>query len=182
MQKLHDGAGIYITFCKRIALRGNWISDISDTGGYGASAYYLDEQAEDCVVEGNVSLRVNRPLHNHMAKNNAVRNNVFVVQGDAEITFIKSAGYTFEKNVIYATGRTRIVNPEGISSSADNVFFSGAGRIEGAPPGTVLADPLFLNSEEGCRFHPDSPAHSLGIEPLEVCDAGRAGPQKKKAD
>ena len=30
---LHDGAGIYITFCKRVVLRGNYIHDIVDTGG-----------------------------------------------------------------------------------------------------------------------------------------------------
>ena len=68
MQVLHDGAGIYITFCKRVVVRGNYIHDIVDTGGYGASAYYLDEQAEDCLVEDNLSVRVARPSHNHMAR------------------------------------------------------------------------------------------------------------------
>ncbi|MCY2995424.1 MAG: hypothetical protein NTY19_47300 [Planctomycetota bacterium] len=86
----HDGAGIYITFCKRIVLRGNFIYDSIDTGGYGASAYYLDEQAEDCLVEDNLSVRVARPSHNHMARKNTLRNNVFVCAGDATLTFPRS--------------------------------------------------------------------------------------------
>ena len=57
---------------KRVVLRGNYIHDIVDMGGYGASAYYLDEQAEDCLVEGNLSVRVARPSHNHMARKNTL--------------------------------------------------------------------------------------------------------------
>ena len=67
MQELHDGAGIYCFGGKGLVLRGNFIYDIVDTGGYGASAYYLDEQCEGCVVEKNLSINVARPSHNHMA-------------------------------------------------------------------------------------------------------------------
>ncbi len=82
MLQLHDGGGIYISMCHRITLRGNVVRDIPDTGGYGSSAYYLDEQARDCLVEKNLSLRVARPSHNHMAANNTIRNNVFITEGD----------------------------------------------------------------------------------------------------
>jgi len=188
MKELHDGAGIYITFCKRITLRGNFLRDIADTGGYGASAYYLDEQAEDCLVEGNLSLRVARPSHNHMAKKNTVRNNVFLVDGDASITFPRSSDYCFERNVIVAKGKIVFSNPQGMTAFRDNVLFSGTGQVEGqklrdysptaAEPlqpgsGSIQADPKLLEFESGrVRFAPDSPALELGIQPIDVSDAG----------
>jgi len=173
MKELHDGAGIYITFCKRITLRGNFIRDIVDTGGYGASAYYLDEQAEDCVVEGNLSLRVSRPSHNHMAKNNVIRNNVFVTTGDMTLTFPKSTGFTFERNVLSSAGKISLANPAAIATSAENFLFSATGMVEGAPPGSFLADPLLEVAESGkCRFKADSPAAGLGIPALDVSGAG----------
>ena len=174
MQVLKDGAGIYITFCKRITLRGNFIHDIAEVGGYGSSAYYLDEQAEDCLVEGNLALRVPRPSHNHMAKNNAIRGNVFICEGDASLTFPKSTGFAFEMNVIYAKGKVAVSNPEAITEASGNVVFSADGTIEGAPEGTTMADPLVSVSENGLvTYDPASPALKLGIGPLDVRGAGR---------
>ncbi len=192
MQVLHDGAGIYITFCKRIVLRGNYIHDITDTGGYGASAYYLDEQAEDCLVEGNLSVRVARPSHNHMAKKNTLRNNVFVCAGDATVTFPRSSDYRLEKNVIVADGSIRIARPEGIAEASGNIALSKSGTVErvtldsyrqaGTQPVAssdrwLLADPKLTEYESGkVRFAPDSPAKGLGIKEFDVSGAGCANP------
>ena len=184
MQQLHDGAAIYITFAKRVTVRGNFVRDIVDTGGYGASAYYLDEQAEDCLVQGNLSLGVKRPSHNHMARRNHICNNVFIVDGDATLTFPKSTGYSFEKNIVVATGTITFTNPDALDSFADNILHSGTGKILGQPlradpqplkpgKGTIFADPALLESEYGIvRFAPSSPAHKLAIEPLDVSAAG----------
>ena len=68
MKTLYDGAAIYMFGAKDCVMRGNFVRDIIDTDGYGASAYYLDENSEGCVVENNLSLRVARPSHNHLAK------------------------------------------------------------------------------------------------------------------
>ncbi|MBN2268993.1 MAG: right-handed parallel beta-helix repeat-containing protein, partial [Sedimentisphaerales bacterium] len=92
MTELHDGGGIYCFAGNGLVLRGNFIRDIIDTGGYGASAYYLDERSENCIVEGNLSVGIVRPSHNHMAKNNCVRNNVFVSDKDMALTFPRSSG------------------------------------------------------------------------------------------
>ncbi|MCC6859402.1 MAG: right-handed parallel beta-helix repeat-containing protein, partial [Bryobacterales bacterium] len=159
MRELHDGAAIYITFCKEIVLRGNHVSDIEDSGGYGASAYYLDEQAEKCLVEGNLSVGVARPSHNHMARDNTLRNNVFITEGDARIDLPRSSGYIFEKNVIHAGGKVIFKAPPGaISHMPRNVIFSRAGSVERESQadykvvgrsalelkdGSVFADPLF---------------------------------------
>ena len=146
MQELHDGAAIYITFCKRVAVRGNLVRDIVDTGGYGASAYYLDEQAEDCVVEGNISESTGWPSHNHMAKHNTIRNNVFHCPGEAKLTFPKSSDYTFEHNVLVAKGKISFSNPAAITTWKDNVFFSGTGEYDGPPADAVKADPKTVDT------------------------------------
>jgi hypothetical protein len=48
----------------------------------------------------------------------------------------------------------------------------GRSRLE-LRDGTIIGDPLFLDLERGdYRFAPDSPAHKLGIEPLDIRSAG----------
>ncbi|MBN2310862.1 MAG: right-handed parallel beta-helix repeat-containing protein [Candidatus Hydrogenedentes bacterium] len=188
MQELHDGAAIYSSKGKGIVLRGNFVYDIVDTGGYGASAYYLDEQCEGCLVEGNLSFNVARPSHNHWAQNNTIRNNVFIVEGDASLTFARSRDYTFEQNVVCAGGAIAFSNIDAITVLRKNVLFSGAGRVEGrkqdkyatvdtvpiAPGGeNAFEDPGVLEYEEGrVRFAEGSPAAALGIEAIDVSGAG----------
>ena len=188
MLELHDGGGIYCFAGERLVLRGNFIRDIVDTGGYGASAYYLDERSENCVVEGNLSVNVARPSHNHMAKNNTIRNNVFINDGDLRLTWPRSSGYRFEKNILWAKGRILLENREGIVELANNVFFSEQDVVEGRKldrytttesygmrPGESNrhADPQLLRYREGkVEMAADSPARDLGIVPLDVSDAG----------
>jgi len=188
MQELHDGAGIYCFGGKNLVLSGNFIYDITDTGGYGASAYYLDEQCEGCVVEKNLSLGVVRPSHNHMARNNAIRNNVFVNDGPIQITFPRSSGYTFERNILCAQGPITLDNFEAVTKLSGNVLFSRQGPIECrkldqySRTGTYTLEPSEENPQtdpmltvyEGGKveFAPDSPARRLGIEPIDVSDAG----------
>ena len=134
MLELHDGAAIYTTFGKRIAIRRNVVRDIPDTGGYGSSAYYLDEQTDDSVVENNISSGVARPSHNHMAHNNTIRNNLFYVDGDARLTFPRSSGFRVEGNLIHAKGKISIDRPEAIDVWTNNVLLSGTGLLENLPP------------------------------------------------
>lgn len=183
MKTLHDGAAIYMFRAKNCIVRGNFARDIIDTGGYGASAYYLDEESEGCIVENNLSLRVARPSHNHLAKKNTIRNNVFITEGDAQMTFPRSSDFTLEKNVVYATGTITIENPEAITNWSKNLFFSGVKAIRKAwakPElnasigDTTVADPLFVDWQHGdFRYRPESPAHALGITPVDISRAGR---------
>ncbi len=191
MQELHDGAGIYCFGGKGLVLCDNFIYDIVDTGGYGASAYYLDEQCEGCTVENNLSINVVRPSHNHMATNNTIRNNVFISDRDMQITFPRSSGYTFEKNVLYAKGTITFDNYEGIAASANNVLFSAEGVVQGRklaqynrtgtysiePTGSNRhADPKLTAWQQGkVEFAPGSPALESGIRPIDVSDAGPRG-------
>ena len=189
MQELHDGAGIYCFAGNGLVLRGNFIRDIVDTGGYGASAYYLDERSENCLVEGNLSVGIARPSHNPMAKRNTIRNNIFISDGDARLTFPKSSGYTVEKNIVYARGKIVLENLDAITTLQNNVLFSKAGIVQArklnnysqsgtyqlkADSGNLLDDPLVLEFKAGIvKFAPASPAGKLGIEPIDVSHAGR---------
>jgi hypothetical protein len=173
-------------------LRGNFIRDIIDTGGYGASAYYLDERSENCLVEGNLSVGIARPSHNHMAKNNTIRNNVFINDADVRLTFPKSSNYTFEKNVIHAKGKIILENPDAITTLRQNVLFSAKGEVlcrklnnysqtgsDSFEAGreNLLANPLLVEFDKGTvRFAADSPALKLGIKSI---DGSRAGPHKR---
>ena len=189
MQELHDGAGIYCFAGNGLVLRGNFIRDIVDTGGYGASAYYLDERSENCLVEGNLSIGIARPSHNHMAKRNTIRNNVFISDADARLTFPKSSDYTVEKNIVYAKGKIVLENPDAITTLRNNVLFSEAGIVQArklnnysqsgtyqlkADSGNLLDDPLVLEFKAGIvKFDLSSPARKLGIKPIDVSRAGR---------
>ncbi len=188
MTELHDGGGIYCFAGKDLVLRGNFIHDIIDTGGYGASAYYLDERSEDCLVEGNLSVGIVRPSHNHMALKNTIRNNVFVSGQDAKFTFPRSSGYVFEKNVICAKGKIVFENPDAMTTFRDNVLFSAEGTVEchklekynktgsytlESSGENLLVDPLLVEFEKGrVYFAADSPVLKLGIKPIDVSGAG----------
>jgi hypothetical protein len=173
MQELHDGAGIYITFCEGITVRGNFIRDIVDTGGYGASAYYLDEGAEDCLVEGNVAFRVARPSHNHMAKNNTIRNNFFLHDGDMTLTFPKSSGYVFATNILQVKGKITFNNANAIAKMEKNVIFSESQSVAGVAEDNALEDPQLRHDGSGkVTFAADSAATQLGIEMIDVSGAG----------
>lgn len=188
MTELHDGGGIYCFAGKDLVLRGNFIRDIIDTGGYGASAYYLDERSEGCLVEGNLSIGIVRPSHNHMALKNTIRNNVFVSSQDARVTLPRSSDFIFEKNVICAKGRIVFENPDGMTAFRDNVLFSAEDVVEchklkqynktgtyTLEPGgeNLLVDPRLIEYEKGVvRFAADSPTLKLGIQSIDVSGAG----------
>jgi len=188
MLELHDGGGIYCFAGKDLVLRGNFIRDIIDTGGYGASAYYLDERSENCLVEGNLSVGIVRPSHNHMARSNTIRNNVFISDTGTRITFPRSSNYTFEHNVIQSKGQIMLENPDAITTLRNNLLFSTEGKIQfhrlkdysrvgdysfEADHENLAANPHITEFEKGrVRFSANSPALKLGIKPIDVSGAG----------
>lgn len=188
MQKLHDGGGIYCFAGDGTVLRGNLIHDIVDTGGYGASAYYLDERSENCLVEGNLSFGVARPSHNHMALRNTIRNNVFVYEGDMRLTFPKCSEFTFEKNVLYATGKITFSNPEAVTEMNDNIIHSAKGQVIGKKLNNyseagdeklaggkrnLAVDPKIAEYKSGrVSFRVGTPTARLGIKSIDVSSAG----------
>lgn len=122
MQELQDGAAIYVSGAKANALRRNVVRDIVQIGhGYGVSSYYLDEKCRDCVVEKNVSIGVARPTHNHMTLNCTVRDNVFLADGDMDLSFARSAGFHVTGNTFQLSGKLKIGDPAAVVEWADNL-------------------------------------------------------------
>ena len=192
MLELRDGGAIYTYEGKNIIVRGNFARNIAAVyDDYGTCAYYLDERSENCLVENNLSINIGWPSHNHKARNNAIRNNIFINTFDEEtrLEFNMSSDYTFEKNVVYTIGPLIIRNREAITTFKDNLIFSEKGPVNchklkeydaidiyplQASHGNVLNKPLLTDYDKGIvRFAPDSPALKLGIKPIDVSSAGR---------
>jgi hypothetical protein len=179
MQELSDGAAIYAGFCTGVVIRGNVVRGGKSTKL--AHAYYIDEQGEGFLVEGNLAVNIPWPSHNHMARRNTIRNNVFLNDGDVHLTFMRCEHFTFERNIVIAGGRLLLSAPEhALAAMPNNILWSGTGKIEletldahGYSPtksepftprdGTVFADPR----------SDDTLAAQLGISPLDVSGAGR---------
>jgi hypothetical protein len=190
MQELHDGGAIYSGFCHGVTIRGNWAADITNMGGYGSSAYYLDEQSSGCLVEDNLTVNVTRPSQNHMAHDNILRHNLFIITGDGMLNFARCQGYVLEGNVISGDGKINFTAPSGgITSMPHNIIYSATKDIswqtlddqyavQSTAPftpqeGTRVYNPLLTNPKPGdYGFGPDSPALKLGIKPIDNSDAG----------
>lgn len=133
MREMHDGGAIYGGMRDSI-LRGNVVRDVVKIGeGYGVSSYYLDEGARDCVVERNVSVGVDRPTHNHIARDLVIRDNVFIAETNMTLSFQRSAGCVFERNTLFVPGQITISQPGAIKCWTNNVVFRGGVGTNGAP-------------------------------------------------
>lgn len=199
MQVLHDGAGIYVfNKNKNVVLRGNFVSDIVDTGGYGASSYYLDALNTEALLEGNLSVGVVRPLMCNIGERNVIRGNVFINDGDMDLYFPRSKDHRFEHNVVWAKGHIAFFPINAVTEASGNVLFSEVGKVEGNKVKVVgnvlpesagveplvtdarwtLADPKLGEFKSGkVSYATDSPAVKLGISPIDVSKAGRTAPQ-----
>ena len=128
MRVLHDGAAIYGNMTRGV-MRGNVVHDIVPVGkGFGASAFYYDEGALDCVIERNVAYGVPRPIHEHMTRGTQVRDNTFIADGDMTISFQRSVGCTFERNTLVLGGKLNCTFPEGVVKWEGNRVFRGGSR------------------------------------------------------
>ncbi len=138
MREMHDGAAIYGHMVDSV-LRGNLVRDVVEQGkGFGASAYYLDEQSDRCTVERNVAVGVPTPTHNHISRNLAFRDNLFVVDQDMKLSFARSANCTFERNMLFVPGRLTIHTPNAVTTWKDNVVYRGGlGKDDAAQPFTI---------------------------------------------
>jgi hypothetical protein len=188
MRVLRDGAAIYATFCKRVVLRGNFVRDVAEVGpGYAASAYYLDEQAEDCVVEKNLAVNVTTPSHNHMAKHNLLRSNVFLNDGDLRLAFARCEDFTLDGNVIVAQGGLYVRGPQAVTAWTNNILHSATNRLLGEwlddyqvreqrplelPAGNDTSDPGLKVDDSGRVAVPPPATLPAAIASFNVSDAG----------
>ena len=110
--------------------------------GYGVSSYYLDEGAQDCIVERNVSIGVERPTHNHIARNLIIRDNVFIAETNMTLSFQRSGGCTFQGNTLFVPGNITIGQPSAIKLWTNNVVFRNGVDKAGAPQAFTINDAM----------------------------------------
>ncbi len=140
MRELHDGAAIYGNM-DTCTIRGNVVRDVVQVGsGFGASAYYLDEGAKDCIVEKNVAIGVPMPTHNHITRNTAVRDNVFISDTDMTVSFQRSVGCTFEGNTLFVPGKLNVRQQNAITSWKGNLIYRNGLAKDGAPQAFTIGD------------------------------------------
>lgn len=157
MLELHDGGAIYGGM-RKSTLRGNLVRDVVKMGeGYGVSAYYLDEGAEDCVVERNVSIGVERPTHNHIARGIVIRDNTFIAEGNMTLSFQRSSDCTLTGNLLFAPGKITVSPPNAIKEWSRNVVYRG-GAEAGAVPQAFAIDAAM----------PAAPAPARRTSPVQV--------------
>ena len=156
MRELQDGGAIY-GGVKKCILRGNVVRDVVKMGeGYGVSSYYLDEGSQDCVVERNVSVGVERPVHNHIASDLIIRDNVFIAETNMSLSFPRSRRCAFTGNTVFAPGRITVSPPNAISSWTNNlVIHDGLGK-GGVPQAFSIGDAMPAASAPGRRTYPFS--------------------------
>lgn len=140
MREMQDGAAIYGSM-SRCVLRGNVVRDVVKMGeGYGVSSYYLDEGARDCVIERNVSIGVERPVHNHIATNTLIRDNVFIADANMTISLSRSAELTFQGNTLFVPGELVVTPPNAVKVWKDNLVFRNGVDKAGAPQAFAIND------------------------------------------
>ena len=123
MQKLDDGAGIYVFAGKGTVFRGNVAYG---TSGRVAHAYYLDEQSEDCLVENNLAVDTASPIHNHMGRSCTHRHNVFIDRGDMQLSWCRCRDFVFQGNLLLAAGKiTFSMDREALAHMSVNVLSAG---------------------------------------------------------
>jgi len=174
MQVLNDGGCIYLHYCKNVKVRGNVIRDIETKST--SVGYYLDEQAVDCLVEGNISLNVAHPCHNHMAISDTIRNNVFSNKGDILLTFPGSKEIVFVKNIVSCDEKLLLQNPEAISAMQKNIFFSLKGITQNIRENNAISDPRITVQNSGrIIYESNSIQNEIGIK---FIDGRRTGIRK----
>ncbi len=170
MKVLRDGAAFYGDG-KDNVIRGNVVRDIPP--GKQAHAYYIDELGEGILVEHNLSVGCEWPVHMHMAARNIIRNNLFIGDGAIRLTFPRSSRFTMDRNIVAAHGPIAVENPAAVTMWTNNLFFSRAGQYTGVPETVQKAAPAFVDpAGMDYRFKADSPATALGIQPLGVREVG----------
>ncbi|MEX0728075.1 MAG: right-handed parallel beta-helix repeat-containing protein [Planctomycetaceae bacterium] len=140
------------------------------------------------TVLGGVALPVGNP------KNNRVENNIFIGSSGNQIDLrLSGTNNRFSRNILYYSDPAAKLfaaspsAPASISECDHNVYFlageepltiRGIGTLGdwkklGFDQHTLVADPLFVDIEHGdYRLRPESPAFSLGFQPIPVDKIG----------
>jgi len=184
---LSDMGGIYcLGKSPGTVLRGNVMHDIASYS-YGGWGLYTDEGSSDIVMEKNVVYNTKSGgFHQHYGRDNIVRHNILAFAREGQIIRSreeKHLSFTVEKNIVifdnglplgknYNNGNYAFDNNLYWDVTGEPFLFAGYDleewREEGNDANSLVADPKFRNARKfDFRLSPGSPAHLLGIEPLQ---------------
>lgn len=172
VKEMKDGGGIYITFCRDAVVRGNVVRGASPSRPMREAAFYLDEQAENCLVQGNLAVDCMWPLHVHMARDNIIKNNVFSSEKSLKITFPKSGKIRLEKNIASAAGEASVKFTKENGWAENNIFFGRPANISWFGGRNMIAPPMIIIKDNSVDFSPQSPARRLGLKAPDLKNVG----------
>ncbi len=194
---LSDLGGIY-TLGKSpgTVLRGNVIHD-SFAYSYGGWGLYTDEGSSNILLEKNVVYDTKSGgFHQHYGRENILRDNILAFSREAQVIRSREENhlsFTFERNIVlcdngwvlggnWKNGRFRLDRNLYWNDGPAPPMFAGRSfrrwrRKTGQDAASRIADPAFADAAaRDFRLRPDSPAHALGINVLDLRKAGLYGP------
>lgn len=192
---LSDMGGIYLlgrapgTIC-----RYNLIHDVFSYY-YGGWGIYPDEGSTHLRIENNIVYNTKTGgFHQHYGKENRIENNIFAYSHEGQLQRTRMEehlSFTFRRNIVYFNNRWLLSSNWSDDQfdldfncywdeAVGDVLFAGKTLEEwqerGQDQHSIVADPLFENPREfDFRLKPDSPALSIGFEPIDTSRIGLYG-------
>ena len=201
---LNDGGAIYtLGVSPGSVIRNNLLHDVWPYSNLGWGIY-LDATTAGYTVTHNVVYNTYSGglMYNNGGHENVIDNNVFALSAAQALwPCFERRPCDFRRNIVYLTQgdlliplaerwlQERIAAGESLGVWDENVYFSTAGRplrflgrefadwqALGLDAKSLIADPQFVDGA-ACDFRlaPTSPALALGIEPIDVSEAGLYG-------
>lgn len=191
MLRLHDGNGIYLSAMgKNNIIRRNYFFDIFRTNG----TIRPDDDSAPCTIEENVSVHCGALYQ--VKGETVVRNNFALNVGfycmrrflhkemDHEVYYNNDDGmnyqdpnrqgpYVFE--LFRRVSNSLVYCAKGLPVGERGTDLIDSARRGEAEVGMLYTDPMFdmeAMKQRVFRFLPDSPAHKLGIQPVDLSKAG----------
>jgi len=204
-RQLSDMGGIYcLGLSPGTRLRYNLIHDVmSYPTGYGGWGLYTDEGSTGILMENNIVYRTkDGSFHQHYGRDNMVRNNILAFScGRGQVVRTRDEphrSFTFEHNIVYYVTEPLLGgnwnNPHGFTMD-HNLYWHTTGKppkfpgnltlsawqAKGHDAHSIVADPKFVAPDRyDFRLQENSPALTIGFQPIDIGTAGLTGPDPWK--
>lgn len=135
---LSDMGGIYTLGVQpHSIISGNVIHDVgcySGDGGYGGWGIYLDEGTSGMTVKNNLCYNCSSEgFHQHYGKENVITNNIFALNGDAQVILSKKEehlSFTLDTNILLSNNSPMYYNVVSDTFKDNNNFYWDLEREE----------------------------------------------------
>ena len=180
-------------------IRNNVVHDVLPTPlmPVGGCGIYLDEGSSEILVEKNIVYDVGAAAFTqHYGKGNTVRNNIFAFAGHDPICCSRPEehlSYTFDHNIVLSDkGQATSDHHSPLKTKTEfsrNLYWDLSGKeplfsgvtfaqwqATGRDKDSQIADPRFADApHRDFRLLPESPALTMGFEPIATTEVGLYG-------